>query len=40
MVEDETMDRSHRLPLGYCMMIWTVLAVAGWGAFHAALQFI
>jgi hypothetical protein len=40
MVEDDAMDRSHRLPLGYCMMIWTVLAVAGWGAFNAALQFI
>lgn len=39
-IEDEIMDRSHRLPLGYCMMIWTALAVAGWGVFDAALQFI
>ena len=39
-VEDEAMDHSRRLPLGYCMMIWTVLAVAGWGAFRTALQFI
>lgn len=40
MIEDETMDQSRRLPIGTCMMIWTVLAVAGWGAFHAALQFV
>lgn len=40
MIEDETMDQSRRLPVGTCMMIWTVLAVAGWGAFHAALQFV
>jgi hypothetical protein len=39
-IEDETMDQSRKLPIGYCMMIWTVLAVAGWGAFHAALQFV
>lgn len=40
MIEGETMDQSRRLPVGYCMMIWTALAVAGWGVFHAALQFI
>ncbi len=40
MIEDETMDQSRRLPVGTCMMIWTVLAAAGWGAFHAALQFV
>ena len=40
MIEDETMDQSRRLPIGTCMMIWTVLAVAGWGAFHAALLFV
>ena len=39
-IEDEPLDQSRRLPLGYCMMIWTALAVAGWGAFHAALQLI
>jgi hypothetical protein len=38
--EDDAMDRGRRLPLGTCMMIWTVLAVAGWGAFNAVLQFI
>jgi len=40
MIEDEPLDQSRRLPIGYCMMIWTVLAVAGWSAFHAALQLI
>jgi hypothetical protein len=40
MVEDETMDRSRRLPVGTCMMIWTALAALGWGAFHAAFQLI
>jgi hypothetical protein len=40
MIEDETMDQSRRLPIGTCMMIWTVLAVAGWGALNAALQFV
>jgi hypothetical protein len=40
MIEDETLDQSRRLPIGYCMMIWTVLAALGWGAFHAALQFV
>ena len=39
-IEDEIMDRSRRVPLGACMMIWTVLAIAGWGAFNAALRFI
>ena len=40
MIEEEMMDQSNKLPIGYCMMIWTALAVAGWGAFNAALQFI
>jgi hypothetical protein len=39
-IEDDAMDLSKRLPLRTCMMIWTALAVAGWGAFHAALQLI
>jgi len=39
-IEDHAADRSRRLPIGYCMMIWTALAVAGWSAFHAALQLI
>jgi hypothetical protein len=40
MIEDQTMDQSAKLPIGLCMMIWTALAVAGWGVFDAALQFI
>lgn len=40
MIEEEMMDQSHKLPIGLCLMIWTALAVAGWGAFNAALQFI
>ena len=40
MVEDETMDQGRRLPFCLCLMIWTALAVAGWGAFHTALQLI
>lgn len=39
-IEDEAIDRSRRLPVGYCMMIWAVLAVAGWSAFQAAFQLI
>lgn len=39
-IEDEAADRGRRLPVGYCMMIWAALAVAGWGAFHAAFQLI
>ena len=39
-IQDEAADRGRRLPVGYCMMIWTALAAAGWGAFHAALQLI
>jgi hypothetical protein len=39
-IEDQTMDQSAKLPIGLCMMIWTALAVAGWGVFDAALQFI
>lgn len=40
MIEEEMMDQSRKLPIGTCMMIWTALAVASWGAFNAALQFI
>jgi len=40
MIEEEMMDQSHKLPIGLCLMIWTALAVAGWGAFNAALRFI
>ena len=40
MIEEEMMDQSSKLPIGLCLMIWTALAVAGWGAFNAALQFI
>ena len=40
MIEEEMMDQSRKLPVGYCMMIWTALAVAGWGAFDAAFRLI
>jgi hypothetical protein len=38
--EIEPIDRSYRMPLGLCMMIWTVLAIAGWGAVDAATRLI
>lgn len=40
MIEQETMDQSRKLPIGLCMMIWTALAMAGWGVFNAALNLI
>jgi hypothetical protein len=29
-----------RMPFGLCLVIWAVLAVAGWGALDAATRFI
>jgi hypothetical protein len=39
-IEEQTMDQSAKLPISLCVMIWTALAVAGWGAFDVALQFV
>lgn len=33
-------DRRERLPIGICLVIWTVLSVAGWGAIDAAIKLI
>jgi hypothetical protein len=40
MIDEEMMDQSHKLPIGLCLMIWTALAVAGWGAFDVAFRLI
>lgn len=40
MIKEEMMDQDRRMPIGLCMMIWTALAVAGWGVFDAAFKFI
>ena len=33
-------ERGERLPIGLCLVIWTVLSVAGWGALDAAVKLI
>ena len=33
------MDQTAKMPFGLCLMIWTALAVAGWGAFDVAFRF-
>ena len=33
-------DPRERLPIGICLVIWTVLSVAGWGTIDAALRLI
>jgi hypothetical protein len=40
MIEEQTMDQSAKLPISLCVMIWTALAVVGWGAFDVALRFV
>jgi hypothetical protein len=33
-------DSRKRLPIGLCLVIWTVLSVAGWGVLGAAIKLI
>jgi hypothetical protein len=33
-------DSTERLPIGLCLVIWTVLSLAGWGAIDAAVKLI
>jgi hypothetical protein len=33
-------ERGERLPIGLCLVIWTVLSLAGWGALDAAIKLI
>jgi hypothetical protein len=38
--ERDRFELSKPLPLGVCLLIWGVLAGAGWGAVYAATHFI
>ncbi len=40
MIEERMMDQTRRMPIALCLMIWTALAVAGWGVFSAAFKLI
>ncbi len=40
MIEEQIMDQTRRMPIALCLMIWTALAVVGWGVFSAAFKLI
>lgn len=39
-LEEVEIDSGRRMPFGLCLMIWAVLAVAGWGALDAMTRLI